>query len=139
MFTRRFFITTVVASLTMAPTITRAAAPLDYTPGLVDQLLAEGKTVFLDFAADWCSTCKVQERHIASLTAANSAYQENITFVRVDWDDYGRSDLVKRLNVPRRSTLVALKGDQEIGRVVANTSGKVIQNLMDAALAAATA
>ena len=63
------------------------------------------------------------------------AYNANIVFINVDWDDYGKSDLVKSLSIPRRSTLVVLKGDQEIGRVVAQTSSKTIKKLMDAALA----
>ncbi len=133
---RRTFLITATAAATVPAA---AFADLDYTPGLVDQLLDEGKTVFVDFAADWCTTCKAQERRIQALKQANPAYDQNITFVRVDWDQYGRGDLVKRLNIPRRSTLVALKGDQEIGRIVANTSQSAIANLLDAALAAATA
>lgn len=39
--------------------------------------------------------------------------------------------------MPRRSTLVVLKGDQELGRIVAITSTDKIKALMDTALAAA--
>lgn len=129
-------------ALTAAAAVTPAfaqAASLDYTPGLVAKLLKDGEVVFIDFAADWCTTCKAQERRIEAFRAENPAYDANIAFVRVDWDKYGRGDLVKNLNVPRRSTLVVLKGNQELGRVVANTSSSSIKNLMDTALAAATA
>ncbi|MGB1234211.1 MAG: thioredoxin family protein [Planktomarina sp.] len=125
------------AALTVLPA-TGFAATADYKPGVVPALLAEGRTVFVDFAADWCTTCKAQERRIGSLRADNGAYDANIVFVRVDWDQYGRGDLVKQLNIPRRSTLVALKGNKELGRVVANTSQAAIKDLMDTALAAAT-
>ncbi len=108
-----------------------------YTEGLVDQLLADGKTVFLDFAADWCSTCAAQERVIASLMAENPAYADNIAFVRVDWDDHRRAPLTRRLGVPRRSTLIVLKGEAELGRLIAQTGRDPIKALMDAALAAA--
>jgi len=60
-----------------------------------------------------------------------------VTFIDVDWDAYGDSDLAQRLNIPRRSTLVVLRGDQELGRIVAGTSRADIQALMDVALSAA--
>ena len=112
------------------------AEPLDYTEGLAKAHLAKGEVVFLDFKADWCSTCAAQERAITALMAENPAYAEKITFINVDWDQYGRSDLVKELRIPRRSTLVALQGDGEIGRIVADTKKSTIKALMDQALAA---
>ena len=132
---RRILLGAVVA-LGLAP-VAGFAGDLDYKPGLVDDKLAVGETVFLDFAADWCTTCKSQERTIAALRADNAAY-DAITFVRVDWDEFSRSDLVKELKIPRRSTLVVLKGDEELGRIVAGTSKSAIMELMDTALAAAS-
>lgn len=111
------------------------AAMLDYTPGLADQRLAAGETVFLDFAADWCSTCRRQERVIQELRASNPAYDEGITFIRVDWDAFGRGELSQRLAVPRRSTLILLRGDRELGRIVAGTRRDDIQALLDVGLA----
>ena len=73
------------------------------------------------------------------LKAANPAYEAHITFMTVDWDTWGDGDLVKQLQIPRRSTLVVLKGDAELGRIVADTSEVAIQALMDTALQAATA
>jgi thiol-disulfide isomerase/thioredoxin len=113
-----------------------AFAARHYTPGLVAAELAAGKTVFLDFTASWCSTCARQARVINSLKAQNSAYEEAMTFIDVDWDEYGRSAFAKSLKVPRRSTLIALKGDLEIGRIIAGTGEAEIKALMDAALAA---
>ncbi|CUH69942.1 thioredoxin [Thalassovita autumnalis] len=112
------------------------AEPLDYTEGLAKAHLAKGEVVFLDFKADWCSTCAAQERAITALMAENPEYAEKITFINVDWDQFGRSDLVKELRIPRRSTLVALQGDAEIGRIVADTKKSTIKALMDQALAA---
>ncbi|MWB76466.1 thioredoxin [Pseudooceanicola sp. 216_PA32_1] len=134
---RRDFIAVAGASV-LLPAVTRAA-PLDYTPGLVRDRLAAGETVFLDFKASWCTTCKAQERVMDRLKAANPAYEQNITFVAVDWDTYGKSTFAARLKIPRRSTLVVLKGDDEIGRLVAETREDNIRALMDAALTAATA
>ncbi|SLN75900.1 thioredoxin family protein [Roseisalinus antarcticus] len=113
------------------------AAPLDYSPGLVQQRLAAGETLFVDFKADWCTTCRAQTRVMDALKAADPAYEQQITFVEVDWDQYGRSELAQSLNIPRRSTLVVLRGDRELGRIVAGTSQAEIQALMDLALGAA--
>jgi thiol-disulfide isomerase/thioredoxin len=105
----------------------------------VDKHLKAGDTVFLDFTASWCSTCAAQERVINALKSGNPDYADKITFINVDWDAYGKSDLTRRMNIPRRSTLVVLKGDQELGRIIAQTNRAQIKALMDVALGAATA
>ena len=105
----------------------------------ISAALAAGRTVFVDYAADWCSTCAAQERAISALRAENPAYDANLLFVRVDWDAYGTAPVATARNIPRRSTLIVLKGDAELGRLVANTRKADIKALMDTALAAATA
>lgn len=121
-------------AMTILPNVGFAAETLDYRPGLVRERLAAGDIVLLDFKADWCTTCRAQERVIGNLRGANPAYDAAITFINVDWDEYGRGELARDLNIPRRSTLVVLKGDQELGRVVARTSQSDIQALLDTAL-----
>lgn len=133
---RRMFFTAAIATLVAGPALAGNGQP--YTRGLVDQKLSEGDVVFVDFNTSWCVTCRAQGRQIAKLLAENPAYEANITFVDVDYDKHGNGRLANRLNIPRRSTLVVLKGDQEIGRIVAGTSRDDIKALMDKALAAAT-
>lgn len=135
---RRDFLILTAGAATALP-LAAHAKPLDYMPGLVTKHLKAGDTVFLDFKASWCTTCAAQERVINALKADNPAYENAITFIDVDWDEFGKSELVKSLNIPRRSTLVVLKGEQELGRIVAQTSKAEIKGLMDAALGAATA
>lgn len=133
---RRTFLI-LAASAPLVATMAHAGTA-DYTPELLAAELAAGKTVLIDFKASWCTTCKAQERAINALKAENPAY-EAITFMNADWDIWGEGDLVKQLNIPRRSTLVVLKGDQELGRIVAGTAKEEIKALMDLALQAATA
>lgn len=135
---RRRFLTLTAGSALALP-FAAAAAPLGYTPGLVTERLGRGETVFVDFKASWCSTCAAQDRVIQALKQENAAYEQHITFVDVDWDAYGTSDLAKSLRIPRRSTLVVLKGEAELGRIVAQTSRASIKGLMDTALGAAMA
>lgn len=135
---RRFFLAASTATLVM-PLPVLAAERVFYTPGLAETALEAGKVVFLDFWTNWCSTCAAQDRVIAELRRSNPGYDEMITFITVDWDKYADSDLARNLGIPRRSTLVALKGDTEIGRIVAGTAKVEIKALMDAAFAAAQA
>ena len=137
---RRTFLATAAgaASASALPLAARASM-VDYTPGLINERLAAGETLFIDFYASWCGTCQAQNRVIDALWAENPAYLEEITFVRVDWDTYGRSELSMGLNIPRRSTLVAIAPDRtEIGRLIAQTGRDDIKGLMDQALAVAT-
>lgn len=136
---RDFIALTSTAAVTLAFPVAVRAAGLPYTPELLAERLAAGDIVFLDFKASWCSTCAAQERVLAALKAENPDYVEKITFIDVDWDQFGKSAIVKEMKIPRRSTLVVLHGDQELGRIVAQTGRAEIKALMDTALQAATA
>ncbi len=132
---RRDILLISTAALLASPA---TAGSADYVPGLVERELAAGKTLFLDFKASWCSTCAAQERVIATLRSDNPDYDRHILFVDVDWDLFQKDSLTRSLAIPRRSTLVVLKGDRELGRIVAGTSRSEIQELLDVALSAAT-
>lgn len=137
---RRSFLATSVAAL-MLPAAGFAAGLKTVEFDKTDPIkaaLKQGKTVFVDYSAHWCSTCAVQERVINALRQENSAYDANIVFVRVDWDKYGNAPVSRDRNIPRRSTLIALKGKKELGRIVAGTSEAAIKKLMDKALSAST-
>ena len=135
---RRTFIAASAAFVAAAPLARAGSGTADYTPGLIKQALADSKTVFVDYAADWCGTCKRQERVINSLRQENAAYDAAMLFVRVDWDEFGNHEVATSRNIPRRSTLLVLKGEQELGRIVAGTSTTKIKELMDKGLAAAS-
>jgi hypothetical protein len=110
------------------------AAVQPYTPGLAEQAMREGRRIVLIFGADWCSTCRRQERIMADLRAAEPRYDAELTLIRVDWDAHGSGDLARGLAVPRRSTLIALRGETELARIVAGTGVAEIRALMDTAL-----
>ena len=130
---RRSFIITAAAA-GAAPFAALAADFVDYTPGAIDAALSEGKTVFVDYSAVWCGTCKRQERVINALRAADPQYDAKLTFFKVDWDTYKTHEVTVFRNIPRRSTLLVLRGDEELGRLVAGTSESQIKALMDTGL-----
>lgn len=130
---RRTFVATA-AAMGLLPAAASADDYVTYAPGIIEKALADGKTVFVDYSATWCSTCKRQERVVNGLRAENSSYDEAMTFVKVDWDDFARHAVTTSRNIPRRSTLLVLRGDKELGRIVAGTSESDIKALMDTGL-----
>jgi thiol:disulfide interchange protein DsbD len=52
----------------------------------VDAALAAGQPVFIDFTADWCLTCKFNERTVLAREEVRAAFAEhNVAFFVADW------------------------------------------------------
>ncbi|MCX7868442.1 MAG: thioredoxin family protein [Terrimicrobiaceae bacterium] len=57
-----------------------------FTRASLDRLLEEGRGVFLDFTADWCITCKVNERTAIDRPAVRAKLKETgIVPMKADW------------------------------------------------------
>lgn len=108
------------------------ATAAQMSPEEVQALQAAGKSVFVDFKADWCSTCKAQEKVITAILADDPTLEQNIVFAQIDWDAYGDHAFTKGLQIPRRSTLVKFNGTVEAGRLVAQTDRAQIEALIRA-------
>lgn len=105
---------------------------IPYTGDEVDTLAQGGQPFLIDFHASWCTTCAAQQRVLDALQTENEAYA-GIPIVRVDWDTYGDGELARSLAIPRRSTLVLMRGNTELGRLVAETRKERISALLDLA------
>jgi thiol:disulfide interchange protein len=72
--------------------------PLEAKPfsqAQLDALVKQGKTVVLDFTANWCPTCQLNSRFVINTEEVNEAIkQHNAVLMVADWSDYG--DEVKR-------------------------------------------
>lgn len=55
-------------------------------PEILDDALGKGRTVFVDFTADWCLNCKVNERLVLRSPEVRAAFEENgVEFLVADW------------------------------------------------------
>ncbi len=130
---RRHFIALLAAGTALLAVRPAFAATTPYTPATLQAAKAAGRPFILDFFADWCTTCAAQHRVLDKLRAQNPAY-DNISFIQVNWDEEEHGALVRDMKIPRRSTLVVLKGNQELGRIVAETDAGRIEDLLKLAL-----
>ncbi|QDG51744.1 DUF255 domain-containing protein [Persicimonas caeni] len=58
----------------------------EWTEEAVQEELADGNVVFVDFTADWCITCKVNERTIIDTPEVKGAIADNeVVTIKADW------------------------------------------------------
>jgi len=111
-----------------------AASVVAFKPGVVKDLLAADKTVFVDVYTSWCSTCSSQGRMIEAIRHADPTYDASMVFVSLDWDVYSSSDFARRYGVQNRSTLLVLRGNKVLAGSIADTRYGGIKALMDKGL-----
>ncbi|OQW74810.1 MAG: hypothetical protein BVN33_07570 [Proteobacteria bacterium ST_bin13] len=106
------------------------AAPLQAQPvqpfslGALKAAQAAGKPVLVDAFAPWCPTCRAQAPTIDKL-ATDPAYK-NLTILRLDYDNQTAEKKV--LGITKQSTLIAYKGNKEVGRIVGITDPAQLRN-----------
>ncbi|MEC5213948.1 thioredoxin 1 [Polaromonas sp. CG_9.5] len=91
-----------------------------------DQLTKAGKPVVLDISAPWCPTCKEQKPIIDGLMK-QPAYKD-VTLLTIDFDS--AKPTLKQFKVAMQSTLVAFKGEKEVGRSVGDTTPAGLEGLI---------
>ncbi|WP_348071190.1 thioredoxin family protein [Polaromonas sp.] len=70
-----------------APSVVAASGRwLAWEPGRVDQLTAEGRSVFVDFTAAWCVTCQYNKTTtLANADVLADVDAKNVALLRADW------------------------------------------------------
>ena len=80
---------TELAASSLPAVIGDAAAGGQFEPWSEERvaaLRADGRTVFVDFTADWCLTCKINENGALASQAARQAFAEKkVALLRADW------------------------------------------------------
>jgi thiol:disulfide interchange protein len=57
-----------------------------WAPGKVDQVLAQGRPVFVDYTAAWCVTCQYNKKTVLTDPAVLAAFDaKNVQLLRADW------------------------------------------------------
>ncbi len=86
------------------------------------------KPVTLHFHAEWCSTCKAQEKVFNGWKGDASVPG---TLLVVDYDN--ERDLRKKMSVRGQSTVISFKGGMEKARLAGDTDAKSLRAVLDAA------
>ena len=110
------FVLLLISALWLVPTTYSDSGEtqdqLAYTPQLLEDLRDENNLVFLNFTADWCITCKVNEAVALKTSEVSKVLAEkNITYLEADWtrkdpviskalEQYGRTGLPLYLLFP---------------------------------------
>ncbi len=116
----------VVIALSAIASLTMAGEIKTFNQPTFDKLTHEGKAVVLDIGATWCPTCKAQKLILDGLMK-QPAYKD-VTLLTVDFDS--EKPTLKHFKVNSQSTLVAFKGDQEVGRSVGDTTPAGLEGLI---------
>lgn len=90
----------LAVALPFSARTTTAVASIDlamdaWSPARVAELRAGGRAVFVDFTADWCVTCKVNERLVLKTDTVKQAFVDTDTaFLIADWTN--KNDAIAR-------------------------------------------
>ena len=109
-----------------------ASHALDIQPSsaaALTQAQKADKPVALHFHADWCPTCRAQEKVLQDLKSEAGL---DLTVLVANYDT--EKELKRRFNVRAQSTLVVLHGNKETYRVVGDTSAGGIRGALKSAL-----
>src|SRR5882724_79159 len=105
-----FAIFAVALNLITASAIAGEMKP--YGEAAFTEAKAAGKTVLLDFHADWCLVGRKQGPILESLVQEDKL--KNAAVFKVDYDN--EAALKKQLKVTNQSTLIVFKGDKVVSR-----------------------
>jgi len=106
-----------------------------YSEARLAALVAQGRSVYLDFTAEWCITCQVNERIVFSSSEVRALIvQKNVALMKGDWTTKSPSITAALRRFGRNGVpvnVIIKKGDQDSAVVLPNilTPGIVIAEL----------
>lgn len=115
--------------LILAATMAHALDIQPYTAATLAAAQKADKPVALHFHADWCPTCRAQTAVLQELKSEKGL---DLTVLVANYDT--EKALKRRFKVNAQSTLVVLKGQKEVARLVGDTSPDGIRTALKSAL-----
>ena len=85
----------------------------------------QGKSAVISTHADWCSTCKAQDKVLSNFM--KDPDYKNVVFYQVDYDN--QKDLLKTLKVRSQSTIIVYKNGKEVARATGDTKEAALSKL----------
>ena len=119
----------VVAALVGTTALAHALDSKTYTAEALAAAEKAGRPVAVLFHADWCPTCRAQDKVLQSLKAEKGL---DLTVLVANYDT--EKDLKRRFRITAQSTLVVLKGTKETARLIGDTSADGIRGALKTAL-----
>lgn len=107
-----------------------AGESVPFTQAAFEKAQKSGRPILVEVSAPWCPICKAQKPILAKL-AADPRFKD-LQIFDVDFDT--RKDVLRQLNARMQSTLIAFKGDKEVGRSVGETQPEWIEGLVEKTL-----
>ncbi len=86
------------------------------------------KPVALHFRADWCPTCRAQDKVIESIKSEPGL---DLVVLAVNYDT--EKELKRQFNIRTQSTLVVLHGPKERGRSIGDTTAEGLRAVLKTA------
>jgi len=130
MLSRPLTLVALTASLFL---LTGAAQALTIKPFTRAELTAAqnaGMPVAMHFRADWCPTCRAQDKAFNTLKADPAL--DKVTLLQADYDQ--EKVLKKQMNVRAQSTVIVFKGKTEVARDVGSTEPAQLKAVFSHAL-----
>lgn len=117
------------AAIAASAALAHALETKPYTADALVQAQQAGKPVAVLFHADWCPTCKTQDKVLQGLKAEPGL---DVTVLVANYDT--EKDLKRRFRVNSQSTLVVMRGDKETARLVGETAADKLRAALKSAL-----
>jgi thioredoxin-like negative regulator of GroEL len=127
--TRRLLITAAALLSLGAIPLAQALEIKPFTAEALAAAQAAGQPVAVHFHADWCGTCKQQEKVLAQLKTEAGL---DLTLLVADYDK--EKDLRRALKVRSQSTMVVFRGKEEKARLGGDTDPAKFRAAFKAAL-----
>lgn len=119
----------LASALLLSVSFAQALEIAPYSDAALAEAQQAGKPVAVHFHADWCSTCRAQEKALNTLREDKSL---DLTVLVASYDK--EKALKEKMAVKAQSTLIVFRGATEVTRLVATTSALMIRTELQKAL-----